>query len=70
MFEFHEGSMCIGVLIWIMFRHLGRKERSRFLICVWMGRSWDGMEEGCDAVERDESQQNRHLLKCCCSMSL
>lgn len=39
MLEFQEGSMWIGVLIWMMFRHLGRKERSRFLI--WVGVGWE-----------------------------
>ena len=37
MLEFQEGSMWIGVLIWMMLRHLGRKDRSRFLIFVRMG---------------------------------
>lgn len=34
MWTFHDGSTWIGVLIWMMLRHLGKKWRSRFLVCV------------------------------------
>lgn len=55
--------MWIGVLIWIMFRHLGRKERSRFLICVGVG--WDGIwdEVGKGAMVRRQDRRGNNKNK-------